>query len=309
MIVSYSLFDADMVYAPEFGRWECAAGPQQGTDCDPLDSQSCAGAQCRTEIKENIACLGFGPPGGGTFLTPGAKFDTANGRPGFFAKVPAHGIFYWNSHAFNLTPQDLVHHNYTNIYFTDDLRFESVTFQDISSIGAAAGTPPFTKQEHCREYVLPQGTQLLSLTSHTHKRGERFTIDLKSTGERIYDNPFWDDPVELRYDPPLLFDSPNAEDRTFVYCGVFNNGVAPDGSPDVGGVTRLSRKPARSTCTPVACAEGRVGAPCNGADDDATCDTSPGAGDGMCDACPITSGATSDDEMFVLRGTRLAVPE
>jgi len=44
-------------------------------------------------------------------------------------------------------------------------------------------------------------------------------------------------------------------------------------------------------------------------DDDAACDTSPGAGDGMCDACPITSGATSDDEMFVLRGTRLELPE
>ncbi len=94
-------------------------------------------------------------------------------------------------------------------------------------------------------------------------------------------------------------------DRTLTYCAVYNSGVAPDGSPDVAAVTRLSRKPARSTCKPVACAEGRVGEPCAGKDDDTTCDTSPGEGDGMCDACAITGGQTSDDEMFVTIGTWL----
>ena len=29
----------------------------------------------------------------------------------------------------------------------------------------------------------------------------------------------------------------------------------------------------------------------------------PGAGDGFCDACPISGGLTSDDEMFVALGT------
>ena len=51
---------------------------------------------------------------------------------------------------------------------------------------------------------------------------------------------------------------------------------------------------------PVACAAGRIGAACAGKDDDATCDTTPGAGDGDCDACPITAGITTENEMFVL---------
>jgi hypothetical protein len=305
LTVTYSGFGAEMVGAPEYGRWECAPGPREGQGCDPLDPQACGGGKCRSEIKNNIACVGFGPPGGANGASPNSRISTSNGRPGFFAEFPAHGIFYWNTHAFNLTKKDLVHHEYRNIFFTDDLRFQDVGLQDTRHLSIAAGTPPFTKQEYCADYVIPQGTKLLSLTSHTHKRGERFTMDLTSTGERLYDNPFWDDPVEVKYDPPRIFDSLDAADRTLHYCAVYNNGVDRNGLPDVGAVTRLSRKPERSTCEPVACAEGRIGAPCAGKADHAACDTSPGAGDGMCDACPITGGVTSDDEMFVLSGSHL----
>jgi hypothetical protein len=305
LTLSYSGFGAEMVGAPEFGRWECAAGPREGEDCDPLDPQACGGEKCRSEIQDNVACLGFGPPGGGNGSSPNTRVRTSNGRPGYFAEHPAHGIFYWNSHAFNLTKKDLVHHEYRNLFFTDDLRFQDMGLQDVSRLSIAAGTPPFTKKEYCADYVLPQGMKVLSLTSHTHKRGERFTMDIKSTGERLYENPFWDDPVVVEYDPPRVFDSLVAAERTVTYCAVYNNGVTRDGLPDVGAVTRLSRKPARSTCKPVACAEGRIAAPCAGETDHATCDTSPGAGDGMCDACPITGGITSDDEMFVFSGSYL----
>jgi hypothetical protein len=73
-----------------------------------------------------------------------------------------------------------------------------------------------------------------------------------------------------------------------------------DGVPDPETVTRYSRLPDRTQCSPVACVSGKIAAPCNGADDHATCDSSPGAGDGKCDACPITGGPTTEDEMFVL---------
>jgi hypothetical protein len=32
------------------------------------------------------------------------------------------------------------------------------------------------------------------------------------------------------------------------------------------------------------------------------CDTSPGAGDGLCDACAITGGESTENEMFILIG-------
>lgn len=305
--LSYSGFTSETVDAAAFGRWECADGPRIGEECDPMDRDSCDGAQCRSELTPSIACIGFGPTGGGNGATPGARVKTGNGRPGYFARFPCRGYFYWNSHAFNLTPKDLLHHQYRNIYFTDDLRFESVGFQNTSRIYIAAGTPPFTKAEYCAEHVMPKGSRLIQLFSHTHKRGERFTIDLKSTGERLYDNPFWDDPISREFDPPLVLDSEDPDERTLVYCALFNNGVAADGSPDPASVTRKSFKPERTDCKPVACAEGLIGRACNGAMDHSTCDTSPGAGDGMCDACAITPGVTSDDEMFIVLGEILEI--
>ena len=64
----------------------------------------------------------------------------------------------------------------------------------------------------------------------------------------------------------------------------YNNGVTSDGAPDPETVTRASRMPDRASCVPVACAAGKVGAPCSGEDDDASCDSQPSAGDGSCDA-------------------------
>ncbi len=44
----------------------------------------------------------------------------------------------------------------------------------------------------------------------------------------------------------------------------------------------------------VDCDDGRP----NQAGDDAACDSSPGAGDGFCDACQIMGGVTTENEMF-----------
>ena len=62
-------------------------------------------------------------------------------------------------------------------------------------------------------------------------------------------------------------------------------------------VTRASRMPERTSCVPVACVAGKVTAACKA---DKDCDSSPGAGDGDCDACPIVAGQTTENEMFLL---------
>jgi hypothetical protein len=171
-----------------------------------------------------------------------------------------------------------------------------------NKISIAAGQAPFTEQSYCGEWVAPQDSQLYTLSSHTHKRGRNFTVDLWD-GTRIYQSAHYSDPVEQIFDPPLVFDSADPAQRTLKYCAEFNNGVREDGSPDVDLVTRLSTMPERTTCTPVACVAGKVGAPCQGASDGAACDSAPGANDGFCDACPITSGQTTENEMFVLSPT------
>jgi len=186
-----------------------------------------------------------------------------------------------------------------NLFYAEEQRFEAEFATDSSNVFIAHGQPPYTLKSYCADHVVPQGVQVINIASHTHKRGKRFWVELPD-GTQIYESLTYSDPVDQQYDPPLVFDSPDPAERTLRYCATYNNGVAADGSPDPQTVTRASRMPDRARCEPVACAAGRVGTACSGTDDDAACDSAPGAGDGDCDACPITAGVTTENEMFIV---------
>jgi cysteine-rich repeat protein len=297
------------VHDPSFGAWTCKGGARDGESCEPLDPASCgADGLCGSEPQPSIACIGYGPPdyavGILSGLIGGAQTSQAYnpGRPGFFAQIPLKGLLYWNSHAFNLTATAHLMHAWLNKTFTDDLRYQQYGLGDLSTIYRAAGTPPFTERQVCAQTVMPVGSRLLWLTSHTHKRGRHFWADAPD-GTRLYETFTYDDPVVAEFDPPVRFDATGVAGRTIRYCAIFSNGVASDGSLDPETVRRRSRTPANAApCPPLACAEGRVGASCAGVGDDRTCDSAPGAGDGWCDACSITSGVSTEDEMFLLFG-------
>ncbi|NQX87474.1 MAG: hypothetical protein HRT77_02310 [Halioglobus sp.] len=302
-LVYQALVGVEDIHHPSFGEWTCVGGGRNGETCEPTDLASCGTGKCRSEMKDSIACRGFGPPvetGDGGILGLGSGPD----REGFYSLYPSHGIFYWNSHAFNLTTEDGVHHVWRNLHFADDRRFRAARINEISSITAGAGTPAFGKKTVCRDYVFDQGDGLLSLNSHTHKRGERFFM--KVGDELVYETFTYDEPLNKVFEPALVFNSPDPAERTLTYCATYNNGVNADGSPNVEIVTRLSRRPENAfPCRPTACVAGNVGAPCAGRDDNASCDSSPGAGDGWCDACVIQPGVSSDDEMFIALGSKL----
>src|SRR5262249_10848064 len=200
-----------------------------------------------------------------------------------------------------LTDSDHRLHAWQNYSFAKQRTFPIQPIVDSHAIYIQSGQPPFTNKHYCSTHEMAQGSELLSLSSHTHKRGHHFTV---TTGDAsmIYESFEYHDPVNKNFEPPLRFDSADAAARTLTYCADYNNGLKDDGSPDVRLVTRLSTMPDRTTCKPVACVAGKVGAACNGAGDGASCDSSPGAGDGGGGAWPITAGGTTRDEMCVPTG-------
>lgn len=296
------------IHDPAFGTWTCRGGETPGVECEPTDLGSCGSGICTSKVEESFACIGYGPGlGFNRAQIGGAQQAQAFTEfyPGVFGTIPTSGILLWNSHAFNLTDKDHPMNARLNYYFTDDRQFVASGIFDASKI-FAPNAEPYTTQVICNDHLLPQYARLFSLSSHTHQRGKRFTVELPD-GSLIYESFVYNDPLNAEFDPPLAFDSSNPADRTLRYCSLYNNGVAPDGSPDPDTVTRRSRIPysAQSSiglCKPVACASGKIGEPCDGVDDDATCDSSPGAGDGWCDACRITGGESTENEMFILIG-------
>ena len=114
----------------------------------------------------------------------------------------------------------------------------------------------------------------------------------------LYTSLTYADPLILTFDPPKLMGGAHTMpvERTVTYCALYDNGFA---HPE--DVKRNSRVPTNGRpCAPTNCAEGAVGQACSS---DAQCDSSQGAGDGACDACPVGFGITTDDEMFVLAGS------
>jgi len=125
----------------------------------------------------------------------------------------------------------------------------------------------------------------------------------------LYVSLVYNDPLVLRFDEPMVFSRASVSDRSLTYCGLYDNGFTDpakvktrSGSPNppfplpgVGGPCQ----------TPTHCTAGKVSEPCSGtrqAARDASCNSGTNTGDGVCDACPLRGGVTTEDEMFILLG-------
>jgi hypothetical protein len=124
----------------------------------------------------------------------------------------------------------------------------------------------------------------------------------------LYTNFIYNDPLVLDFSPPMLMGGGASvkEERSVTYCALYDNGYS-----DPSTVKKQSTSPPTPLGIPgvlggpcvtaTGCTTGQIGQACNGSN--ATCDSSPGAGDGICDACELKGGVTTEDEMFLLLGS------
>jgi hypothetical protein len=277
LILNRSRVAIEDVHDEAFGPWTCRGGENEGETCEPLDLASCGTGHCTTEPIDGFACVGYGPGpregGRPSYPIGGAQkaqdFDQL--PDGVYRPLPLHGILLWNSHAFNLTTEDHFMNGRINYLYARNQQHRART---LFGAGAAniflPNTAPFEREEICGEVLMQRGASLFALSSHTHKRGEHFTIS-HPDGTLLYENFIFNDPTRRRYDPPIVFDAEDDADRTLRYCAVYNNGVGPNGEPDPETVTRYSRLPdsvhipgVPGICRPVACVAGKVGEACSG---------------------------------------------
>lgn len=307
---------------PTWGAWtykfQDTSNPLHGLPCDPTEVDPALGYNpgCSSAVIPSIACIGYGPPDASIFFAGGISgsqepYYDYEFADGVFEQIPMSGMIVWNSHAFNATQGDSSMSQYLNLDFAGpaDQANQVVQIFDIDDI-FAANVPPFETREYCSNYVIPSGASLFGLSSHTHRFGVRFriweppnancsvsTCTPGAPGQLIYESTEYSDPVQLRFDPPVVYNG-STTNRRFRFCSEYDNGSTPTSPP-----VKLNSNPLGTGCAIAQrqCTDGpNKGVLCGGSD--AFCDSAPGAGDGSCDACPAVGGITTEDEMFVLLG-------
>jgi hypothetical protein len=297
-------------------RWTCA----NGTACDPRQPgiAAPAGADCGSAapcaIAETPACNGYGPSDLHVYgdIIGGSQGATADQTypDGVYSMVPLKGLIIWNSHAKNIDPMAVRIEQCFDLGFADI----SDSFQ-LKGVLDFAGTakiyvPPFESREYCRAFTFPQNAHVVQIDTHMHKRGQRFRVwappnpacgsnggceatpqsSMGPTPTPILENLKYDEPTPVA--PNFCLDSAVPANRTVLYCAEYYNG--PTAQADV---KRKSTSP--TACTPTNCIE-PVGMSCGVSN----CEGVPAA----CDACPVTGGFTTDDEMFILLGSYYEAP-
>ncbi|HYD46746.1 MAG TPA: hypothetical protein VEB21_00270 [Terriglobales bacterium] len=130
----------------------------------------------------------------------------------------------------------------------------------------------------------------------------------------FYLSMIYNDPTIIRPEEPFIFRGTDDE-RSVTFCALYDNGYT---DPDEVKLRSASPPPPISvggiggpcSLNETRCSEGKRGESCTGrtqANRDRSCDSSEGAADGICDACPLEGGVTTEDEMFILLG-RFYVP-
>lgn len=328
-------------------NWQCVGGEKDGASCDPtLEGECGASSVCATAPATAIGCVGY-PNGPTQMSGIDGFLGNASARkhilfaqeatsresfiPGVYGVAPVSGFVIWNSHAFNLTAQETTVEQYLNLSYIDASernyqRQDLLFFDYLLSMGVIA---PFESTEVCATFTVEVGSRILTLSSHTHQHGRDFRIwfppnepcrgvqgcSTYADREPEYRSFEYQDPLYLRFgaDELIEFDDPDAASRTFRYCAVFDNGAE-----DPTTVRRNSNRPDAATCDFAdqaggfiatcgcepelrACLGGsKQGAICG--EDDSFC----GAG-GVCDACPLSGGVTTEDEMFAILGSYYVV--
>lgn len=317
---------------PSWGGWKCLGGTLDGTSCDPTQfgvSAAFGGAECgersacASAVINSVACNPYGPPDF-TFGALGGESPSTQRFGGsqesrqevvmpedVFAVMPMKGYITWNSHAFNLTEIDTTMEQYYNFYFADTSDDQMMRAIFDSDDIFRMNVPPFQKQTVCGHFTLPGDAQLFEISSHAHQHLEEFRVWLPPNNTDKNDVPtttpdyisrIYNDPVFLYWETPLDFPaSLSNRNRRIKYCATYDNGA-----DDPAEVRRHSQSAGLVVLNPCStservCLDGpKKGQNCWGTD--GNCDSSPGAGDGVCDACPLRGGVTTFDEMMILLG-------
>jgi hypothetical protein len=119
--------------------------------------------------------------------------------------IKANATIDLNPHYFNKTNSPLFGENVVNLYTTDKSKVKNVV-KTIDFNNTALNIPANQKTTITKDFTFNTNVKIVSLTSHTHKYGEKYVIKIKGgarNGEVVYENLDWEHPLVLNFTTPI----------------------------------------------------------------------------------------------------------
>ncbi len=119
--------------------------------------------------------------------------------------LPANFSVDLNPHYFNKSSNILYGENYVNLYTTEKAKIKYVV-KTLDFNNTALNIDAKAKITLTKDFTFATNVKIVSLTSHTHKFGEKYIIKIKGgarDGEIVYENLDWEHPLVKNFTTPI----------------------------------------------------------------------------------------------------------
>jgi hypothetical protein len=142
--------------------------------------------------------------------------------------LPANYSMDLNPHYFNKTNIPLYGENYVNLYTTQKAKVKYVV-KTIDFNNTNLTIFPNAKTIISKDFTFGTNVKIVSLTSHTHKFGEKYVIKIKGgtrDGEVVYENTDWEHPAVINFTTPIALKKGEGLTSVVTYNNTSNQKLA-----------------------------------------------------------------------------------
>jgi hypothetical protein len=142
--------------------------------------------------------------------------------------LPANYSMDLNPHYFNKTKTVLYGENYVNLYTTAKSNVKYVV-KTIDFNNTNLAIFPNAKTTISKDFTFGTNVKIVSLTSHTHKYGEKYVIKIKGgtrDGEVVYENLDWEHPAVINFKTPIALKKGEGLTSVVTYNNTSNQKLA-----------------------------------------------------------------------------------
>ena len=142
--------------------------------------------------------------------------------------LPANFSMDLNPHYFNKTKNVLYGENYVNLYTTAKANVKYVV-KTIDFNNTTLNIPANAKTVISKDFTFSTNVKIVSLTSHTHKFGEKYMIKIKGgtrDGEVVYENLDWEHPAVINFKTPIALKKGEGLTSVVTYNNTSNQKLA-----------------------------------------------------------------------------------